>query len=185
VAHPIDTPRVQQDVEVCKNILSAVNTHFKERKVIHIISLEFHIKGGDGTGSSFGIDQYLLVDSWTLPDYEMSYELGLLRDAKWAELLETREDMDDDDKQTSYDEQGLAETGAQMELDDGDKAAGSKSRILALIERKFFYAGGSARFFFDYTLIHLLDDVLNNLDSELRIGRTSRNCPLGAKRIRQ
>lgn len=162
---------VQQQVDVCKQIMSAITVRFQERKVINITSLEFDIKGGDGTSGIDGVDQFMRIDSWTLSDYLMGYERGLLSDEKWVSLLETEDDKDfiedDDDKQTSCDEEGLAETGAQMELDDEDRPAGREKQIMALIERKFVYAGGSARFFFDHTLIDLVGSVLPNLEQRV------------------
>jgi hypothetical protein len=163
----------RQKIDGCKNIMSYINLHFIDRKVIHITSLEFDIKGGEASGGTFGIDQHLHVDSWVRSEYESCYDAGLLSHEEWIHLLETEEDdeeigSDEEDGSNSNDEEkeDLAKIGAEMETDEKE-ATERKALVVALIERKFFYAGGSARLFFDHSLIDLLETELKSLENRV------------------
>eukprot|EP00978_Attheya_sp_CCMP212_P035347 scaffold153277_cov26-Attheya_sp.AAC.2 len=57
---------VQQNVEKCKEVLAFLNANFMNGLVkgIHITSLQFNVKGGDGTGGLNGIDEFMSIHSW-------------------------------------------------------------------------------------------------------------------------
>ena len=144
---------VRQNVEACKNVMSHINSSIEEQKAIHITSLEFDIKGGDGTGGIRGIDDYITVDSWKQTDYEQCVNVGMLKPEEWEKLLQTKEDLE---------EEVDFEPIVKEDTDSESPAPESKQNaaLLALVERKFYYAGGSARFFFEYPMEELFKQLV-------------------------
>lgn len=178
---------VRMNVDDCRALLSTVIPLFIERKLVSITSLEFDIKGGDGT---YQFDERLSVDSWEYEDYEASYRYDLFSKEKWLGLLTCGDDFEEEggevaaaggdermeDVQSGGDDnssngqvqvvkpqnendQEYAETtcGDEMEVVEEDGMHGSdeeteRALILTLLERKFFYAGGSARYMLEYTM---------------------------------
>ena len=145
---------VRQNVETCKNVMSHINGSMGEQKAIHITSLEFDIKDGDGTGGTFtGIDRYMHVNSWTLREYKQCVNAGMLNPEEWERLLQTKEDLEEEcDLEPVVQE----DTDAESPVQESDQNAA----ISALVERKFYYAGGSARFFFEYSMEELFEHLV-------------------------
>jgi hypothetical protein len=107
-------------------------------KVVHVTSLAFHIKGGDQLPKSRSITQDDSFDSWVLADHVLAFQRmytdrclqdSLVNDIKALEALD-----DDDD-------------------DDG------RDIIKAYVENRFYYAGGCARFMFNYTVEQLKEEL--------------------------
>ena len=142
---------VRQSELVCKNISSAItNSVGPETKVIKITSLEFDVKGGDSTRGIEGIACFFVASSWKLEDYKDAVKAKLLRD-------------DELDKMFCL----TSEIGAQPEDEDSEKDDIRKAVeghteqdtldwLKPFLERKYFYAGGSARFMFDYSFQELV-----------------------------
>ena len=127
------------------DVLAFLNTHFlPERKGIHISSLQFNIKDGDGT---FPIDQCKAIHSWEMPDYEEACCSGFKTKEELKSLLVEDSDEDSEDACMESD-------GALIIMDE---------RLSTLLARKLYYAGGSARFMFDHTMEDLVNNVLSTL----------------------
>ena len=67
---------VRQILQDCQKILGFINTHF-DKMNIHITSLEFDIKGGDGSAGTDGPNEFLQMDSWTYEDYKAPTGTGI------------------------------------------------------------------------------------------------------------
>lgn len=187
---------------VCANLLSSINTIFENRKVVHITSLEFDIKGGDGTQGIHGVDVDMTVSSWEYEDYKASYSSGIYLENDWLHLLTCKDDFADeeeeaaaggdemedagvrgDDNDNNDQDQGIEQDDTPRNENDRESAGSNEMAvvvkedqpqnendqdrtawILSLLERKFFYAGGSARFMFDFTMEDLLKKDVGVLD---------------------
>jgi len=156
---------VRQKIQSCISVLAHLNASFGDRKGIHITSLQFDIKGGDGTAD---IDEYMSIYSWEIRDYESAYRLGLKTKPEWLELLK-------DDRSTDVDNAGNEDDTNDAENEDGEDMDTNDAEnkddafFLMLLERKFYYAGGSARFMFDHTMQDLVQVVFPKL-----LGRMTR-----------
>ena len=77
---------MRQKIETCVKISSAITSKVAEgTKVVQVTSLEFNIKGGDGTGGRKGIDSFFRFSSWKLEDYETAVK------ARFLDMKELRE----------------------------------------------------------------------------------------------
>jgi len=146
---------VRQKHEACGNVLAFLNANFSTppHKGLHITSLQFSIKDGDGTWKS---DQYMYVRSWEFPDYVTAYRSELLTKDEWRSILEDDSEM----KQTKESEHGKNDDDQMTNSEDVTTGADDEEEYMALLERKFYYAGGSARFMFECTLKRLMSDTL-------------------------
>lgn len=162
---------VRQAVQECQHILGFINTMFRKLNV-HITSLEFDIKGGDGSAGSDGPNEHLAMDSWTYDDYEAAYKDKDFRSKQdWLSILGTAEEIEGnglsgnqfdgagDSTGDSSDEALAASTGTNESLDEVAEAW-----LKSLLDRKFYYAGGSARLMFDFNL----NDLLKEEEGELK-----------------
>jgi len=132
---------VRQNVPHCDDVLGYLNATFGNNvKGIRVTSLQFNIKGGDGTGGLSGIDQYMTIHSWDKSDFVDAYCSRFKTKDELLTLLAT----DTDDQ--CFDMKINDFTDKEKDLD-----------------RKFYYAGGSARFMFDYSLTELIEEVLPKL----------------------
>ena len=112
-------------------------------KIIKITSLEFDIKGGESTGGIHGIDFFFVVSSWKLGDYEgaVKAKLSGLDELQKILCLDSDIEPDDEDEEMKDSQKEVEEEGT-MEV--------TLEWLISLLKRKYFYAGGSARFMFDY-----------------------------------
>ena len=132
---------VRQKHDTCSLVVQILNGSFSKpgQRGMHITSLQFSIKGGDGRGESI---DYMSIDSWKQLDY-----VSALRCADFKTNNEKRMILEEEDVN--------AIPNNNNKVDDKYWAA--------LIERKFYYAGGSARFVFDYSLHYLVTKILKKL----------------------
>ena len=138
---------VCQSKEVCANISSAItNSVGSKTKVIKITSLEFDIKGGDSTGGIDGIDSFFVVSSWKLEDYEDAVKAKLLEPDELQKILCLESDFEPDEEMRDSQRQGEEEGSKEVTLE----------WLISLLKRKYFYAGGSARFMFDCSIDELI-----------------------------
>lgn len=120
----------------CENVLSLLNTRFRgtnHKKGIHVTSLQFNIAGGDGSDET---DQYMTIYSWNLQDYKDAVDAMKLTTEEMKELFNGHADL--------------------VAGDHGDEDPSTHD----LIERKYYYAGGSARLMFDRTIVKLTSETL-------------------------
>lgn len=148
---------VRQSLDVCQNILGHLNTCFtlehgkNGRKGIHITSLQFVIKDGDG-----GREQAkgMTIQSWRLPEYRGALVAKIKSTEEWSKLLD-----DENDRASA-----AMEEEDDMDVGDDDSNADLDSEaLLEMLERKFYYGGGSVRFMFEYTMSELLKKLKNEL----------------------
>jgi hypothetical protein len=154
---------VRQQKDVCGNVLSLLNSRTgpgpsrKIKKVIYVTSFSFRLRGGDvrlGIGSVIERHSF---DSWSLEDHVNSFiafhEKGLLG----SELV--------DDVKT----RATAVAKMEDESDDDMDTGLSTAELEEYATYKYFYAGGSARFMFEYTLHDLkkeLDILIPSVESD-------------------
>mmetsp|Transcript_24577 Transcript_24577/g.68053 ORF Transcript_24577/g.68053 Transcript_24577/m.68053 type:complete len:588 (-) Transcript_24577:140-1903(-) len=142
------------------------------RKVVHVTSLAFSLStGGQRLGLAGSIMQES-VDSWLLDDFFEAikckkFASGLI-DSKRSILSKDRRALgnDDDDDDGS----GPSEVGGEDEMsgssdevmDDGDSGEDETESGVSwteVVETKYYYAGGSARFMFDFQLSELKGEL--------------------------
>ena len=160
---------VRQKEQNCRVLMQSLNTHFEGRKGIHITSLQFDVKDGDGT---YRGDEYMMVQSWEMEDYrEACTAHGFMDRSRLWKLFRDKNEPDEPEI---------------SDFMDDDKAA-FEAFLFKLVERKFHYAGGSARFMFDFSMSDLIDTklmtLLSRMNSQmwkafatLKIGASAEDC---------
>jgi hypothetical protein len=134
---------VRQAKQICEDITSILVNNLKSNtKIIKITSLEFDVKGGDSTGGIHGIDCFFVGSSWGLADYKLAVKEQALQPDEFKLAF----CIDSDFKDAEDGEDGKERE--ENEIPD--------EWLSSLVERKFFYAGGSARFMFEYSLSQLI-----------------------------
>eukprot|EP00978_Attheya_sp_CCMP212_P042240 scaffold254206_cov43-Attheya_sp.AAC.1 len=117
-------------------------------KGIHITSLKFNVKGGDGTGGLNGIDEFMSIHSWEKKDYEDAFDSNFKEKSEWKAILrDTEKDGTETDYRVFDDNATPQVADSEMEgvTDAGRDTVGTdRKRWLRLLERKYYYAGGSA-----------------------------------------
>lgn len=170
---------VRQALDQCQAILGYINTHF-DKMNIHITSLEFDIKSGDGSAGSDGPNQYLRMESWTYEDYKAAYnDKGFQSKQQWLSLLGTVAEIQENATSgNEFDANQFAGAGdpaddfmdtgdSNSSMDTGDSSDETADAWLeSLMERKFYYAGGSARLMFDFNLNDLVEEELDRLEGK-------------------
>jgi hypothetical protein len=157
---------VRQNKQDCGDVLAFLNSHFNtsDHKGIHITSLQFSIKAGDGT---FRHDQYMSVVSWEFPNYVAAYRAKLFTEGEWRSVLEDdserKQTKDTDDLKNDDEEMKDGEDGKNGDEQMTDSEDEGEKEYMALLERKFYYAGGSVRFMLDYTLKELISEIFPDL----------------------
>ena len=132
---------VRQNQDLCKHIQSSIEVHKTiESKYIAVTSLEFDIKLGDAVFGNRGFGLTHSVSSWEKEDYVKAMNAGLL---KFSMNL---------DKRTFSFESELEKDNENDNMD-----------LEALLERKYFYAGGSARYMFEFSIEDLISTVFKKL----------------------
>lgn len=156
---------VRQATAECQAILGYINTTFHKMNV-HITSLEFDIKGGEGSAGSWGPNEDLHMDSWTYDDYEAAYNNKDFQSKEdWLSILGSAKEIEENGSSgNQFDGAGDSTDDAS---DKASEAATSTNKSLdevanawlkSLMDRKFYYVGGSARLMFDINLEDLLKE---------------------------
>ena len=141
---------VRQAKDICENISSAItNSVGTKTKIIKITSLEFDIKGGESTGGIHGIDSFFVVSSWKLGDYEDAVKAKLSGFDELQTILCLDSDFEPDDQDEEMKD-------SQKEVEEEGTMEVTLEWLISLLKRKYFYAGGSARFMFDYSIDELI-----------------------------
>ena len=95
------------------------------------------------------------MNSWEQLDYNDCVRASMLTTEKWFALSTTKEDLEGEEEEVDLEGDNTSERhGATDDVSEEVK----QQQILALIERKFYYAGGSARLFFDYSMDELFGE---------------------------
>jgi hypothetical protein len=175
--------------DFCKRMLGQLNAAVgnKIKKVVHVTSLAFSLSTGGQFLAASGPILQLSVDSWRLQDYieaikckEFAERLAsMLRGEKKA-LLENNRDDDGSTKQNSItdDASDKIETVSNTDKEtsneaviedemvddrvsgyDGDTTDDVTAALTDVIETKYYYAGGSARFMFDFRFSELITEL--------------------------
>lgn len=152
---------VRQKIERCGDVLAFLNTALgKGEKGIHITSLQFSIKAGDG---SYNTDQSMSVFSWEFSDYEAAFRSGLFTKNEWRSiLLEDNESAMEQEKPEDTDA-GKNDDEEMKDSEDETTGTSHQEESIVLLERKFYYAGGSARLMLGVTLTQLVSKILPDL----------------------
>lgn len=159
---------------VCGLVSSViVNNVGSKTKIIKITSLEFDVKGGDSTGGLDGIDEFFTASSWKYDDYKNAVDAGLFE----PDALERIVCVDSDYEPETDTEDGDAKMeDAEENKTQKEIAAEGVERLewlKSLLPRKYYYAGGSARFMFEYSICQLIvsyqdkDSVLKRICNRL------------------
>jgi energy-coupling factor transporter ATP-binding protein EcfA2 len=138
---------VRQNIVASQGLLGVLNAQTGEgrkiSKVVHVTSLAFIIRGGDQLPDRIRVTQEDSFDSWCLADHVLAFQL----------LYENRFlncDMVDDIKALkALDDDNDHNDGFATDDDITD------DNIKAYVENKFYYAGGCARFMFNFTVERL------------------------------
>ena len=169
---------VRQKVEQCSQLMSVLNSltggDNKIEKVVHTTSLEFYMSTGDKQQGLRSRLQRVTFDSFTKDDYLQAFAskkflgrlTGLLGDIlQWQK--ERERILEQEDAETSNDEQvedvkmsEATEAGVEDRVEDRVSVAVNDLMDRAVQDyatHKYFYAGGSARFMFEYTTDQLKD----------------------------
>lgn len=175
---------VRQKLEQCSQLMSVLNAltgkDNKIDKVVHTTSLEFHMSTGDKQQGIRSRIQRANFDSFVQDDYQKAFAskkflrrlTSLLEDIlQWQKQRERI--LEQEDAGTNDDDEQAEDVIMSEATKDRVTVAVDNLKDLAVQEyatRKFFYAGGSARFMFEFTT----DQLKNFLDSY-----TSRLKPAG------
>jgi hypothetical protein len=147
---------VRQEHVVCENVLYHLNSNSPKRKGIHVTSLQFRIKPGEGT---FQRDQKMHFHSWELQDYLEAFAFHTTPFMTPLQIKQVLLHEGDDDV--------LEETNDDLMQDVTYHDQNLQAHLPQLIERKYFYAGGIARFMFDFTLDNLCQEELPTLFEQM------------------
>ena len=163
--------------DLCKSMLSKLNTAIVNgiiKKVVHVTSLYFSLSTGGQTLGSSGPIVQLSLNSWRLEDYKDAIACpdftnrttgegtNLWNDRTTLEKENTaleKEKRDPDDAPGS--DGGSGDTGDYVVAEE---TAPNAPSWIDVIEKKYFFAGGSARFMFDYLLSELRDFLDGRFD---------------------
>jgi Ni2+-binding GTPase involved in maturation of urease and hydrogenase len=148
---------VRQNLSQCSYMLSVVNGAPNITKKINVTSLAFTVNGGD---QSLGWDttlQFTAFDSWTECDYKEAVKYDDL--ASMLMILETPSEGEFSRRGSTLLPDSSVVCRREVVLDE----------VSTAMSRKYFYAGGSARYMFEYTLIGLketLESLLTSIESD-------------------
>jgi hypothetical protein len=160
---------------ICDNMLGKLNTAVVNKvikKVVHVTSLAFSLSTGGQALDPKGPIERLSVDSWRLDDYieatscpAFAKQMGtILRDDKNALNEDVDEDEIVDDEAMEVSDGNMADedgegSGDGDSADDGESSGdgdmADDGRWSDVVETKYYFAGGSARFTFDFPLSSL------------------------------
>jgi hypothetical protein len=158
---------VSKSIRAALNIATGAQDQIK--KVVHVTSLAFRLSTGGQRLDAEGPIVRLSVDSWHLQDYHDAINCQAFIDAgKIKENLQADQDT-------------LLPAGA-----------GPDTPLADLIDAKYYYAGGCARFMFEYELsglIELLNDICRGLSDGqwqyFAMGSVSTQTPDGVNTLMQ
>ena len=146
---------VRDSIPESSGVLSLFNQQVEDSKiskVLHVTSLAFRIKGGDVLPDYLRIHQLDYFDSWERGIYTAAihkmFRSGTLE--QWP-------------VQEIEDSAGSSDESSTTQNNDSDMPAMIKSYV----DFKYFYAGGSARFMFDYN-VEKLRGILRDLIEALK-----------------
>lgn len=147
---------VRQNIVLCSDIIAFLTGELPEAKGIYTSSLQFRIRTGDGT---FKSDQFMDVYSWSLEDYMLACNARFMATEELLDMLKPYSST-----HCHVVSDGV-ENGAGAGEDTGDtgQSATKESYLIELLERKFYYAGGSARFMFEDTTEGLVKNCFPKL----------------------
>lgn len=169
--------------QVCSSMLSSLNTVVTNkliRKVVHVTSLAFSLSTGGQRLDDNGPISRLSFDSWCLQEYESA-----VRSAEFVSQITNG--VGNNENQLNKDMAFLAQADAIAQDDDkdgGDSDGGKESAddddddndvafdatmsvtddLVEVVKAKYFFAGGSARFMFQFSLAKLQEE----LDSRMK-----------------
>eukprot|EP00543_Licmophora_paradoxa_P005022 CAMPEP_0202444158 /NCGR_PEP_ID=MMETSP1360-20130828/3297_1 /ASSEMBLY_ACC=CAM_ASM_000848 /TAXON_ID=515479 /ORGANISM="Licmophora paradoxa, Strain CCMP2313" /LENGTH=616 /DNA_ID=CAMNT_0049060079 /DNA_START=720 /DNA_END=2571 /DNA_ORIENTATION=+ len=145
----------------CIHIGSVIANHMKTpTKLIKVTSLQFDIKGGDSIGGLDGCEGSFFASSWEYDDYKNAVDAGLLEpgvlerivcvDSDYEPETDTGDGdvMMEDSEENNRQEKGGVQSEAQGDMERLDW-------LKSLLPRKHYYAGGSARYMFEYSIDQL------------------------------
>lgn len=172
---------VRYNVEQCSDLLSVLNSNTgkgrKIEKVAHVASLEFHIPTGDKQQGIRSRMKRSSFDSFTKDDYLLAFAnkeflrrvsnelLGdILQWQKERERMLEHESTGTDEMKDVSDTDEMKDIGMDEAMDSSMAESGAVDNAVVAVEAldenvveeyaiyNFFYAGGSARFMFEYTI---------------------------------
>jgi hypothetical protein len=153
---------VRTSVEICSRISSILNGELstgKISKIMRATSLSFVIRGQDGIrGEHF--DQ-MCFSSWTFEDHKAAFEsfrvAGLLGKKIVDDAVEVTKHLQSIDAGVDGMDLGTEEEN-EGEAKQGSTTPSGKD-VEFYAERKYFYAGGNARFMYRFTMDKLVEDL--------------------------
>ena len=170
-------------LQICSSMLGTLNTAVTNgviRKVVHVTSLAFSLSGGGQLLYDAGTISFLSVDSWREENYEEAVScqafLSALRDSgrnpfDRDKSILADETVDDDASDEAEMKPEASKTNEQEAMDtsdencDNDVTGDTPSSVLEVVKNKYFFAGGSARFMFQYTIKELKADLKKRLSA--------------------
>lgn len=158
---------VRSNNQICSDVSLVLNGALGRTisKIVRATSLSFRIRGQDGIrGKDF--DQLHFI-SWKYEEYEAAFKVflskGELGDDLAADIIEVNKGLrnfSSDGILIGDDKIDGANTLSEEDDDTMVSAnAISEEDVLFYLEQKFFYAGGSARFMYEYTKEELITEL--------------------------
>ena len=163
-------------LDVCKDLISILNVAVVEgkiKKVIHITSLAFSLStGGQNLNRSDTDIAQMNIDSWSENDYQEALRCQDFL-TKLTESGRNRFEADIaylSDSEQLYNGSDWESTtcSGDMNVDEKDGTTTDHTSLFDVLKAKYFFAGGSARFMFQFELEELrgqLDERLQKLGS--------------------
>ena len=146
--------------QLCSSMLSSLNTAVTNkviRKVVHVTSLAFSLSTGGQRLDDRGPISRVSFDSWSEQEYEsavssaefMSQMSGVAENQLKNDMaFLAQADAEDDD-----------DNGGGKESDEATDATIPVNDALEVMKAKYFFAGGSARFMFQFSLAELQEEL--------------------------
>jgi hypothetical protein len=133
-------------MDICKNLVDKLRSATRKKtilKVVFVTSFHFHLRHSDEPlGIYLNRHWKMSFDSWNESDYDQVAGSGMLRDES------TR-------KRLLHDGKLLTNNDAVHNSNDRDDDDDDDEKVKQAVKLKYFYAGGSARFMFEFDLLQL------------------------------
>jgi hypothetical protein len=153
-------------LRLCSEMLSTLNTAVTNgvfARVIHVTSLAFSLSTGGQLLSGDGPVLRLSLDSWSEETY-----LEAVRCTEFINAMETNRGPFSQDLEQALSKDSEADNSD--EKDSEDVSNDDKGKIVEeVVTEKYFFAGGSARFMFQFSLHDLREEL------DIRMGAVDRN----------
>ena len=155
---------VLQNEPICGSMLSTLNSEVTAKlitKVIHVTSLAFALTTGGQVLGSFGEIVRLSLNSWCLQDYFDAINCRVFVEKVTATGSSLSKDLSffSENSEDNPEADNTVDDNSNDDMMSLDGTGVEAVSLTNVVETKYFYAGGSARFMFDFPFEHLKEEL--------------------------